>query len=191
MVPSPAPRTDPPPATLFETARIFGTIALVSFGGGQKASVRRAVVDRFHWLKADDYVEALALAQFMPGANLVNLAVFVGYRMRGVAGGLTALAAVCIPPFFVAFAAAWLYFSHINVPFGGPALRGCAAGAVGLTIANAIELTLDRRRDGAAALLLIVATAIAVAAFKWNLLMTFALFGSVGVALAVRRERHA
>jgi chromate transporter len=171
--------------------RTFGTIAMVSFGGGQKAAIRRAVVERRAWLSDDDFIEALELAELMPGANLVNLAVFIGHRLRGVRGALVATLAVCVPPFAIALGVAYAYFARIDVPLVGAALRGCAAAAVGLTIANAIELTLERRRDGPLGLALLAATAIAVGVFKLGLLPTFALFGGLGIWLAMVRSRRA
>ena len=163
----------------------------MSFGGGQKAAIRRAVVERRAWLSDDDFIEALALAELMPGANLVNLAVFIGYRLRGARGAAVATVAVCVPPFAIALGAAYAYFARIDVPLVGAALRGCAAAAVGLTIANAIELTLERRRDGPLGLALLAATAIAVGGFKLGLLPTFVLFGGLGIWLATVRSRRA
>jgi chromate transporter len=162
----------------------------VSFGGGQKAAIRRAVVERRAWLSDDDFIEALALAELMPGANLVNLAVFIGHRVRGAPGAIVAMLAVCVPPFAIALCVAFAYFAHVDVPLAGAALRGCAAGAVGITIANAIELTVERRRDGPLALLLLAGTAVAVGAFKLALLPALAVFGGLGIWLATVRARR-
>lgn len=145
------------------------------------------MVERRDWLDDDEFVEALALAELMPGANLVNLAVFIGHRLHGAAGAAVATLAVCIPPFAIALAVAYAYFAHIDVPLVGAALRGCAAGAVGLTIANAVELTLERRSDGPLGLALLAATAVVVGAFKLSLLPTFIVFGGLGIWLATAR----
>ncbi len=147
------------------------------------------MVERRAWLEDDEFLEALALAELMPGANLVNLAVFIGYRLRGVPGAAIATLAVCLPPFAIAIAVAFAYFARIDVPLVGAALRGCAAGAVGLTIANAVELTLERRADGPLGLALLAATAVAVGGFRLGLLPTFALFGGLGIWLATVRAR--
>lgn len=188
---SPNTSSKAPPASLLDVARTFATIALVSFGGGQKAALRRAVVERREWLTEDDFIEALALAELMPGANLVNLAVAIGHRLRGAAGACVAMLAVCVPPFAIALAVAVAYFAHLEIPLAGAALRGCAAGAVGLTVANAIDLTVERRRDGPLALALLTATALAVAFFKLSLLPVMLIFGGLGVWLATVRIRRA
>jgi chromate transporter len=116
--------------------------------------------------------------------------VFIGHRLRGARGAAVATLAVCIPPFAIALVAAYAYFARIDVPLVGAALRGCAAAAVGLTIANAIELTMERRRDGPVGLALLAATAVTVGVFKLGLLPTFALFGGLGIWLATVRARR-
>jgi chromate transporter len=146
-------------------------------------------VERRAWLSDEDFIEALELAELMPGANLVNLAVFIGHRLRGARGAAVAMLAVCVPPFAIAIAVAYAYYARIDVPFVGAALRGCAAAAVGLTIANAVELTVERRGDGPLGLALLAATALAVGVLKLGLLPTFALFGGLGIWLATVRGR--
>jgi hypothetical protein len=59
-----------------------------------------------------------------------------------------------------------------------------------LTIANAIELTAERRGDGPLGLALLAATALAVGVFKLGLLATFVLFGGLGIWLATARARR-
>jgi chromate transporter len=121
----------------------------------------------------------------------VNLAVFIGHRVRGATGAAIATLAACLPPFAIALGVALAYFAHVDVPLAGAALRGCAAGAVGLTIANAIELTAERRRDGPFALALLAGTAVAVGAFKLGLLPSLVIFGGLGIRLATVRARRA
>jgi chromate transport protein ChrA len=110
--------------------------------------------------------------------------------VRGASGAVVALLAVCVPPFAIALGVAFVYFARLDVPLVGAALRGCAAGAVGITIANAFELTVDRRRDGWIALVLLAGTALAVGAFKLALLPAFAIFGGLGIWLATVRARR-
>jgi len=73
-----------------------------------------------------------------------------------------------------------LYFKFAANPFVHGALRGCAAGALGLTIANALELTWDERADGTRILLLIV-TVLVVLFLKMPLLFVMLIFGGAGI----------
>lgn len=166
--------------SLLQIASVFAAISATSFGGGQKASVRREVVTVHKWITEDQFMEGLEFAQVMPGPNIINLAIFCAQRARGVPGAIVAFLAASVPPFFIVLVAGALYFRFIGNAFVRAALLGCAAGAVGLTLGNAIELTWDLRKD-ALHLALVAATAVAVAYFKLPLLPTLVVFGGIGM----------
>jgi chromate transporter len=124
----------------------------------------------------------------MPGANLVNLAVYIGSRLRGFPGAVAAFLGVTIPPFAIVLLVGWWYFSPYNVPALHAALNGCAAGAIGLTLANAIELTGPERKSPFA-LVLVALSAVAVGYLRWNLVWTLLLFGGAGILQVVLARR--
>jgi len=173
-------------------AIVFATIASTSFGGGQKAQIRRAVESR-GWIDDQHFVEGLEVAQLMPGANLVNLAVYIGGRLRGLPGAVVAMLGVTVPPFLIVLIVGWWYFSPYNVPALRAALAGCAAGAIGLTAANGLELAQPHVREPIA-LLLIALTAVAVGGLHLHLLPTLAIFGGLGIVrvlVAMRKAKPA
>ena len=129
----------------------------------------------------------------MPGANLVNLAVYIGGRLRGLPGSIVAMLGVTVPPFIIVLFVGWWYFSPYNVPALHAALAGCAAGAIGLTAANALELAQPHLREPVA-LVLIVLTAVAVGLLHLHLLAALALFGGLGIVrvlVAMRKAKPA
>jgi chromate transporter len=140
------------------------------------------------WLTDQEFVEALELSQVMPGANIVNLAVYVGARQRGAAGAIVSLLAGTIPPFLIVLAAGWWYLSPYNTPLTHRALTGCAVGAIGLTLANAIELTAGQRTQWTS-LAIVAAVAVLAGHFRLHLVPTLAIFGGLGIALYVARRR--
>jgi len=176
------------PASLPALALVIGSIALTSFGGGQKASIRQSVVRRRGWISDDDFLEGLELAQIMPGPNLTNLVVYVGHRVRGWAGALTAFLAVSIPPFLIILAVGAIYFRIRDVPWIHSALLGCAAGAIGLTLANALEMT-QEQLAWPLSLAFVALTAVAVSWFKVPLLVVLVVLGPICIAL--HRRLHA
>lgn len=168
---------------------MFATIALTSFGGGQKAQIRRACVER-GWLTDQEFIEALELSQVMPGANIVNLAIYVGQRQRGLAGATVALLAGTVPPFFIVLLAGWWYLSPYDTPFTHRLLTGCAMGAIGLSVANAIDLTASQRTQWTS-LAIVAAVAVLVGQFRMSLLPTLLVFGGLGIVLYELRQRKA
>jgi chromate transporter len=174
--------------SLWELASVFGLISLTGFGGGQKAQIRREVVSTKNWITDQDFIEALEVAELMPGPNLLNLAVFIGQRIRGIPGAFAALLAGSVPPFFVVLAAGAFYFSKFNTPLLHAALNGATAAAVGLTLANALELTWDSAKRPVN-LIFIAATAVAVVNFKLSLLLTLLIFGGLSMLVVARTQR--
>jgi chromate transporter len=177
--PPAAGRTVP---SLWELASVFGVISLTGFGGGQKAQVRRQVVSQKNWITDQDFIEALEVAELMPGPNLLNLQIFIGQRVRGIAGAFVALLAGSVPPFFVVLVAGAFYFSRFNTPLVHAALNGATAAAVGLTLANALELTAESGKRPIN-LAFIAATAIAVVNFRLSLVLTLLIFGGLSMFL--------
>ncbi|MGA8662612.1 MAG: chromate transporter, partial [Candidatus Cybelea sp.] len=95
-------------------------------------------------------------------------------------GALAAFAGVSIPPFAIVLVAGALYFKFASNPFVHGGLRGCAAGALGLTLGNALELTWDERKSWLS-VGLVAATALAVSLLHMPLLPVLAIFGGAGV----------
>lgn len=165
--------------SLTSIALTFATISSTAFGGGQKASIRQQVLSR-GWIDRERFLDGLEVAQVLPGPNILNLALYCGQRVRGIRGAVAAFLGATIPPFAIVLIAGALYFKFAANPFVQGGLRGCAAGAVGLTIANALELTWDERSDWVRVLLLFV-TALAVSFLKMPLLLVLVIFGGAGM----------
>ncbi|MFN2460827.1 MAG: chromate transporter [Candidatus Velthaea sp.] len=166
---------------LVALAAVFGRVSSTSFGGGQMASIRREVVRRRGWLTESEFLELLSVAQIAPGANPVNMAVLVGARVGGPVGAAVAFAAQTLPGFVILLAIAALVLDPRMSIFRA-ALRGCAAAAVGITLANAIEMALPYRTR-ALELALIAASALAMTALHLSLEITLLVL--VPVSLAV------
>lgn len=177
-----------PRVSLTQLALVIGAIALTLFGGGQKASIRQSVVRQRGWITDADFLEGLELAQILPGPNLTNLVVYVGHRIRGWSGALTAFLAVSIPPFAIVLAVGAIYFKIKDIPVVHHALEGCAAGAIGLTLANALDLTREQF-VWPLSIAFIAVTAVAVSWFKVPLLLVLLVLGSLCIWL--RRKRAA
>jgi chromate transporter len=172
---------------VLDIARVFARISATAFGGGQMGAIRREIVRSNRWLDEDEYLELLSIAQLLPGANPTNVAVLVGARLRGWAGAAAALLAAVLPGFTILMVLAAIALDS-RLPAVGGALTGCAAVAVGLTLANAIEMTLPRRRS-VADLAIVVAVALAVLVVHLSLAMTLLIFIPVALALTAHKTR--
>jgi chromate transporter len=134
---SPLQASNPPTPriTLLELFLLFSQLALSSFGGAVSAWVHRALVERRRLINEAEFAAALGLARIIPGANVVNLAVMLGHRLRGAAGAIAAGLGLILGPSLVAIALAVVYRRWGGSPASRAVLEGAAAASVGLLIA--------------------------------------------------------
>jgi chromate transporter len=147
------------------------------------AVVQRGLVENKRWLTADEFVEEWAVAQVLPGPNVVNLALMLGDRYFGLRGALAALAGMLAIPTLLIIVLALVYAQLAGHPQVAGALRGMGAVAAGLIAATGIKLvpTLRRHPLGMRVSLVLVALVFcAVALLRWPLVAVLALFGGVG-----------
>ena len=140
--PHPAPAR---PRSLSELYWAFTLLALQGFGG-VLAVVQREMVEKKRWLTADEFLEDWAVAQVLPGPNVINLALMIGDRYFGLRGAVAAVAGMLAVPLVVILALAVLYAHHAGNPQVAGALRGMGAVAGGLIAATGIKLIPALRR---------------------------------------------
>jgi len=172
------------PRSLSEMFWAFTWLALQGFGGVLAVS-QRMLCERKRWMSHKQYVDALALAQVLPGPNVCNLALIVGDRFFGWRGAFTALAALMAAPLALVLAITVAYSHYSTVPAVAGAIKGMGAVSAGLIVATGLKL-LPALRDNAmrapACLLFGGAAFIAVALLGWPL--AGVLFG-IGCAACV------
>ncbi|MEO6052528.1 MAG: chromate transporter [Chthoniobacterales bacterium] len=134
-----APKVVRDKISLWELGKTFNDIALMSFGGGLSAWSRRIIVEVKGWMDDEEFLSALTLCRVMPGANQVNLAVYVGTRFRGIAGAIATVFGLCLVPVLIALGLAVAYFHYNAVPDVEKILKGMAAAAVGLTLSMGLK----------------------------------------------------
>ena len=132
-----APRAHPAsPLALFIA---FTLLALQGFGG-VLAVAQRELVDRRGWLTRLEFVELYAVAQLLPGPNVVNLSLMIGDRYFGLRGALAAISGMLVAPLLVVLALAASYQQLAQYPAVAGALRGMGAVAAGLILAMALKM---------------------------------------------------
>ena len=127
------------PRSLSEMFWAFTWLALQGFGGVLAVS-QRMLCERKRWMSHKQYVDALALAQVLPGPNVCNLALIVGDRFFGWRGAFTALAALMAAPLTLVLGITVAYAHYASVPQVAGAVRGMGAVSAGLIVATGLKL---------------------------------------------------
>jgi len=140
--PLPAPEESAPlnaPRSRADLFWSFSWLALQGFGG-VLAIIQRELVEKKRWMTTAQFVEDWAVAQILPGPNVVNLALMIGGRYFGVGGALSALTGMLLFPTLAVLALAVAFGAVADVPSAQGALRGMGAVTAGLLIATGIKL---------------------------------------------------
>jgi chromate transporter len=170
--------------SLFELFRAFAIVSISGFGGALPWA-RRMIVEQKHWMTADEFNEAFALSQFLPGPNVVNFSVVFGSRFGGAPGAAVALAGLMGPPLLIVTILAILYARYGDIEVLSRILAGITAAATGLLISVVAKMAapLFRKRWNWAPFIAIAAF-VGVAIMQWPLPWVFVMLAPVSVALA-------
>lgn len=181
----------PQPRSLADLFFSFTLLALQGFGG-VLAVVQRELVEKKRWMTREEFVEDWAVAQIMPGPNVVNLSLMIGDRYFGLRGALAALAGMLTFPLLVvlALALALVYAQFAGNPQVAGALRGMGAVAAGLITATGLKLmgALKKHPLGVPACIALGAASFAgIALMRWPLAWVLLGLGGLSCVLTYRR----
>jgi chromate transporter len=179
----------PRPNSLTDLFLSFTVLALQGFGG-VLAVVQRELVEKKRWMTREEFVEDWAVAQIMPGPNVVNLSLMIGDRYFGLRGAMAALAGMLAAPTLVVLGLALLYAQYAQVPAVSQALRGMGAVAAGLIAATGLKLMTALKKHPLGVPLCSVLGALtffAIALMRWPLLYVLLSLGVLSCVLTYRK----
>lgn len=179
----------PQPESLTDLFVSFTLLALQGFGG-VLAVVQREMVEKKKWMTREEFVEDWAVAQIMPGPNVVNLSLMIGDRYFGLRGAMAALAGMLALPLLVVLLLAVVYAQFAGHPGVAGALRGMGAVAAGLIAATGIKLFGALKQNPMGLPLCIalgVACFFAIAVFRIPLAYVLLSLGGLACVLTYRR----
>jgi chromate transporter len=160
----------------------FSSVGLSGFGGVLPFA-RRMLVEERRWMSAEQFNAQLGLCQFLPGPNVINLAVVVGKRYCGLAGAIVAPVGLLAGPFVIVLLLALLYDHYGSLAPVQSMLRGIAAVGCGLLFGMAWRMG-AALKDKAYFLPFTALTVAAIAGLRWPMpaVMVAGLILSGGVA---------
>ena len=131
--------------SLWEIFRVFGKIGAFTIGGGipMIAAIKSELVER-KWLKDEDFLDIIAIAQSAPGLFAVNISILTGYRLRGTKGSVVATIASCLAPFLIILTIAMFFTAfqeneYVLRAFKG--IRPVVVALIGVPLIDMIKAT--------------------------------------------------
>ena len=120
----------------------FGRANIFGFGGGPAVIplIQQEVVDNFKWLSTEEYTDALAMGNALPGPIATKMAAYVGYKIAGISGATSALVGTVVPTAVAMLSLAGLYFKYKDAPQMVGMLKAVRPVVVVLLVQTAWEM---------------------------------------------------
>lgn len=166
----------------------FVRLGTMTFGGGVQSWIHREVVDRLGWIDSKSFLSGLTVAQVLPGANPVNLALYVGLQLRGGVGAAVAVFGMLVPAFCATLILGALYRGYGHLPVVHFVLAGVAAAGVGATLTMGIKVARRLPRDFVT-LLIALAVFVLVGVLRWPMIPVVAVMVPLSIGLAFVAEK--
>lgn len=128
--------------TLLKLFITFFKIGLFTFGGGYAmvAVMEKELVERKNWIKHEEFLDVIAIAESTPGPIAINSATYIGYKRGGVLGSLFATLGVVLPSFIIIFAISLVFDKFMQIKAVGYAFRGIQAGVAFLILSAGFKM---------------------------------------------------
>ena len=123
-------------------------IGLFTFGGGYAmiALLENEFVSKKEWIEKDEFLDMVAIAESTPGPIAINAATYIGYKMLGFLGSLTATVAVCIPSFVIIYAISLFFDAFLSFTLVAYAFRGIQVCVIWLILSAGLKMLKQMRR---------------------------------------------
>ena len=128
--------------TLLEFAKVVLYIGITGYGGpAVLGQMKKKLVVEKGWVREDDFLNALSLADILPGATGVTLLGYLGYKIKGISGWLLGAGLYVLPAFLFTTLMAQVYFAYNNLGFVQKIFTGLGALVVALLVNALVNLS--------------------------------------------------
>ena len=134
--------------SLWNIFGVFAKIGAFTIGGGyMMVPAIQNELSRRKWISDEELPDIVAIAQGAPGLLTVNMAIFAGYRLRGVPGSIVATLGSIVAPFFIILAIAILAANLQDNPIVDKILHGVRPVSVAIIAAYTVKLARKNCRN--------------------------------------------
>ena len=173
----------------FSYRKLFISTFLISaftVGGGFVLIplMKAKFVDEYGWLKENEALDLVSIAQSAPGVMAANSSIIMGYRMGGFLGSVTALLATILPPLITLTIISFFYDAFASNPYVRMFLKGMQCGVTAILIKVVLDLVVKQvKKKLALPLLVLAGTFIASVVFKIIIMQIIAVDAIIGLFL--------
>jgi len=174
--------------SLWSIFGVFARVGAFTIGGGYAMiPLIEAEMTRKNWISKEDMPDVIVLAQSAPGILAVNMAIYSGYKLRGLKGALAASFGAVLPSFAIILLIAMLFTGFKDNPTVIKIFKGIRPVAVGLILVPAVNMAKKGCKKWWAWLVL-AASLFAVAFLKISPIYIILVTIVVAVAISLAKE---
>ena len=124
-------------------------IGLFTFGGGYAmiAIMEREFVERKKWIKDEEFLDLIGIAESTPGPLAINSSTYIGYKICGVLGSIFATLGVVLPSFIIIFAISLFFDAFIKLTVVKYAFRGIQACVAYLILSAGLKMLKKTKKN--------------------------------------------
>lgn len=121
---------------------VFFKIGLFTFGGGYAmlALIEDICVEKKKWITHEEMMDITVIAESTPGPIAINLATYVGYKLRKIPGAIIATIGMIIPSFFIVFLISQFLDRFLEIKWVSSAFQGIKIAVAILIIDAAVKM---------------------------------------------------
>ncbi|MBI3575531.1 MAG: chromate efflux transporter [Gammaproteobacteria bacterium] len=182
--PTPVPTTPPAPVSFWEAFKYWLKLGFISFGGpaGQISMMHQELVEKRRWISEHRFLHALNYCMVLPGPEATQLAIYIGWLMHGVLGGIIAGILFFLPGMALLAALSWIYIAFGDVPAVAGVLYGIKPAVTAIVVFAAYRIGSKALKNG---VLWGLAAAAFVAIFAFDMpfpaiVLAAAILGAIG-----------
>jgi chromate transporter len=155
----------------------------MGFGGpmAHVALIQQEIVEKRHWIRSEELLEGFTLTQLLPGPLSTQLAIYVGYRIHKMRGGIVTGCAFILPAFLLLISCTWAYFRFGTLPAVAGLFFGMTPVVLAMIALSGYSLSKTAATDWMLRLIAVV-SAIAVGFYSTNVILLFAIAGAIAIA---------
>lgn len=127
---------------LFKLFMAFFKIGFFTIGGGYAMLplIQKEVVDVNGWLTEEEFLDAIAISQSSPGAVAVNISIFIGYRLGGLAGSIVSTLGTTLPSVIIILVVAIFLYEYKDIEIVQKIFLGIRPAVVSLIASSVVLL---------------------------------------------------
>ncbi len=178
------PTTPPASVSFWEAFRYWLKLGFISFGGpaGQISMMHQELVEKRRWISEHRFLHALNYCMVLPGPEATQLAVYIGWLMHGVLGGIVAGVLFFLPALVLLISLSWIYIAFGDLPVVAGVLYGIKPAVTAIVVFAAYRIGSKALKN---AVLWALAAAAFVAIFAFDapfpaIVLAAAILGAIG-----------